>query len=175
MAKKKSNPVSRYLSKIGQKGGKAGKGSVKARSSEQARAAVNKRWDNQRIKNKPNMETDPTYKNHSVPVWFSKNCRAALKRAGEETTGDPSNMIQRLLVHLGLRDMWDHHGTVKRGDIRHMIMMPYVHLKREKVVEFANLIGVRLVSEDGQGAFWSPNAFLYEFAPLVSSNLASQS
>lgn len=45
MAKKKSNPVSRYLSKIGQKGGKAGRGTSKARSSEQARAAVNARWD----------------------------------------------------------------------------------------------------------------------------------
>ena len=43
--KKSSNPVSRYLSKIGQKGGKAGRGSAKARSSDQARAAVNKRWD----------------------------------------------------------------------------------------------------------------------------------
>ncbi len=48
MAKKKSNPVSRYLSKIGQKGGKAGKGAAKARSSEQARAAVNKRWEKKR-------------------------------------------------------------------------------------------------------------------------------
>ena len=49
MPKKKiSNPVSRYLSKIGQKGGKAGKGPAKARSSEQARAAVNKRWEKAR-------------------------------------------------------------------------------------------------------------------------------
>lgn len=48
MAKKKSNPVSNYLSKIGQKGGKAGKGASKARSSEQARAAVNKRWEKAR-------------------------------------------------------------------------------------------------------------------------------
>lgn len=48
MAKKKSNPVSRYLSKIGQKGGKAGKGAAKARSSEQARAAVNARWEKDR-------------------------------------------------------------------------------------------------------------------------------
>lgn len=46
--KKKSNPVSLYLSKIGQKGGKAGKGAAKARSSEQARAAVNKRWEKKR-------------------------------------------------------------------------------------------------------------------------------
>ncbi len=43
--KKKSNPVSAYLSKIGSKGGKAGKGAAKARSSEQARAAVQARWD----------------------------------------------------------------------------------------------------------------------------------
>jgi hypothetical protein len=49
MPKKKiSNPVSRYLSKIGQKGGKAGKGTAKARSSEQARAVVNARWDKAR-------------------------------------------------------------------------------------------------------------------------------
>lgn len=42
--KKTSNPVSRYLSKIGKKGGMAGKGEAKARTSEQARDAVNARW-----------------------------------------------------------------------------------------------------------------------------------
>lgn len=47
-AKKKNNPVSRYLSKIGKKGGMTGKGAAKARSSEQARAAVNARWENAR-------------------------------------------------------------------------------------------------------------------------------
>ncbi len=40
---KKSNPVSRYLSKIGKKGGMAGTGKAKARSSEQARAAIQAR------------------------------------------------------------------------------------------------------------------------------------
>lgn len=45
---KKSNPVSRYLSKIGKKGGMAGKGKAKARSSEQARAAVQARWEKAR-------------------------------------------------------------------------------------------------------------------------------
>lgn len=45
---KKNNPVSRYLSKIGKKGGMAGKGQAKARSSEQARAAVQVRWEKDR-------------------------------------------------------------------------------------------------------------------------------
>lgn len=45
---KKSNPVSRYLSKIGKKGGMAGTGKAKARSSEQARAAIQARWDKAR-------------------------------------------------------------------------------------------------------------------------------
>lgn len=46
--RKKSNPVSRYLSKIGRKGGMAGTGQSKARTSEQARAAVNVRWAKKR-------------------------------------------------------------------------------------------------------------------------------
>ena len=46
--KKKNSPVSRYLSKIGKKGGMAGKGKAKARSSDQARAAVNARWEKAR-------------------------------------------------------------------------------------------------------------------------------
>jgi hypothetical protein len=46
--KKKSSPLSRYLSKIGKKGGMAGKGKAKARSSDQARAAVNARWEKAR-------------------------------------------------------------------------------------------------------------------------------
>ncbi|HBJ87519.1 MAG TPA: hypothetical protein DDZ88_27410 [Verrucomicrobiales bacterium] len=46
--KKKSSPVSRYLSKIGKKGGMTGKGAAKARSSEQARAAINARWEKAR-------------------------------------------------------------------------------------------------------------------------------
>lgn len=37
--KKTSNPISAYLSKIGQKGGTAGTGAAKARSPEQARKA----------------------------------------------------------------------------------------------------------------------------------------
>lgn len=45
---RKRNPVSEYLSKIGQKGGKAGTGKAKARTSEQARAAINKRWEKKR-------------------------------------------------------------------------------------------------------------------------------
>ena len=55
--KKKSSPVSRYLSKIGKKGGMTGKGAAKARSSEQARAAVNARWEKAR---KAKDESDST-------------------------------------------------------------------------------------------------------------------
>jgi hypothetical protein len=36
--------LSQVMSALGKKGGKAGKGKAKARSSEQARAAVNVRW-----------------------------------------------------------------------------------------------------------------------------------
>ena len=36
--------VKKYLADIGRKGGSAGRGARKARSSEQARAAVNARW-----------------------------------------------------------------------------------------------------------------------------------
>jgi hypothetical protein len=39
------NPtIKQYLSTIGQRGGKSGRGKAKARTSEQARAAVNARW-----------------------------------------------------------------------------------------------------------------------------------
>lgn len=164
--KKKSNPVSLYLSKIGQKGGKAGKGPVKARSSEQARAAVNQRWAKHRKQKGQDMEKDPTFKLHSIPVWFSKSCRDALKRAGQNSVGDQSTIIQQLLEHEGVRLLWDHFGTVKRGDKRHLVAMPYVHLERAKVLEFAKLIGAALVSENAQRGFWSPNSYYYEFAPI---------
>ncbi len=39
-----SKAVREYLAKLGKKGGAAGKGAAKARSSEQAAAAVNARW-----------------------------------------------------------------------------------------------------------------------------------
>jgi len=61
---------------------------------------------------------------------------------------------------------WDHFGTVKRGDKRHLVTMPYVHLERANVLEFAKLIGAALVSEDAQRGFWSPNSYYYEFAPI---------
>jgi hypothetical protein len=38
------DPVKAYLSKIGRKGGAAGRGAAKARTSEQARAAAYARW-----------------------------------------------------------------------------------------------------------------------------------
>lgn len=45
---RKRNPVSEYLSKIGQKGGKAGTGKAKARTPEQASAAAKARWKKKR-------------------------------------------------------------------------------------------------------------------------------
>ncbi len=59
MAKKKSNPISRYLSSLGKKGGLAGKGKAKARTSEQARAAVNARWDKARKAKEDAKEVPP--------------------------------------------------------------------------------------------------------------------
>jgi hypothetical protein len=38
------NPVKKYLANIGRKGGAAGKGAAKARSSEQASKAAKARW-----------------------------------------------------------------------------------------------------------------------------------
>jgi hypothetical protein len=55
MARKKKSqapsPISAYLAVIGKKGGKAGTGKAKARSSEQARKAVMKRWGKRRTPN----------------------------------------------------------------------------------------------------------------------------
>ena len=45
---RKRNPVSEYLSKIGQKGDKSGTGKAKARTSEQASAAAKARWKKKR-------------------------------------------------------------------------------------------------------------------------------
>ena len=39
-----SDPIHNYLAEIGRKGGAAGRGSAKARTTEQARAAVLERW-----------------------------------------------------------------------------------------------------------------------------------
>lgn len=39
-----SDEVKAYLAKIGRKGGSAGRGTAKARTSEQARAAAQARW-----------------------------------------------------------------------------------------------------------------------------------
>lgn len=51
---KRKNPAAVAL---GRKGGKAGSGAAKARSSEAARAAVLQRWKNHRAKTgKPNVE-----------------------------------------------------------------------------------------------------------------------
>lgn len=51
---KRKNPAAVSL---GRKGGKAGRGKAKARSSETARAAVLKRWEKQRAKTgKPNTQ-----------------------------------------------------------------------------------------------------------------------
>lgn len=54
--KKRKNPAAVSL---GRKGGKAGSGAAKARSSEAARAAVLQRWKNHWAKTgKPNTRTD---------------------------------------------------------------------------------------------------------------------
>jgi len=44
--------VRRYLAEIGRRGGAAGRGEAKARTTEQARAAVLKRWERERAKGK---------------------------------------------------------------------------------------------------------------------------
>lgn len=49
MAKKKS-AISKYLSEIGRKGGKAGTGKAKARDPEKMRAASLKRWSKKKSK-----------------------------------------------------------------------------------------------------------------------------
>ena len=55
---KRKNPAAGSL---GRKGGKAGTGKAKARSSEAARSAVLKRWEKQRAKiGKPNNQGQPT-------------------------------------------------------------------------------------------------------------------
>lgn len=54
MAKKKRDPVSAYLAKIGRKGGQV-KGPSKARDSEKMRAAAKKRWE----KPPPSIDTPP--------------------------------------------------------------------------------------------------------------------
>lgn len=44
MVRPMKNEIRKYLAEIGRKGGAAGKGEAKARTSEQARAAVQARW-----------------------------------------------------------------------------------------------------------------------------------
>lgn len=45
-----SEEVQRYMSQIGKKGGRAGRGALKALPSEVARANVNVRWQKARLK-----------------------------------------------------------------------------------------------------------------------------
>jgi hypothetical protein len=45
-----SDPVHDYLAEIGRKGGAAGRGPAKARTSEQARAAARARWGKRKTK-----------------------------------------------------------------------------------------------------------------------------
>ena len=51
-----ADPVTAYLAEIGRKGGNAGRGPAKARSSEQAQAAAHARWGKRkaRAKRSPN-------------------------------------------------------------------------------------------------------------------------
>lgn len=44
--------VKAYMARIGRKGGKAGVGRAKARTTEQARAAARVRWDREKVKRK---------------------------------------------------------------------------------------------------------------------------
>ena len=44
-------PKNRHAAALGKKGGKAGTGKAKARSSEQARAAAKSRWEKERLTN----------------------------------------------------------------------------------------------------------------------------
>ena len=57
-----SDPVHDYLAEIGRKGGAAGRGPAKARSSEQARKASLARWGKRktkaRAKRSPNVKVD---------------------------------------------------------------------------------------------------------------------
>lgn len=52
-------PLSQTRAEAGKRGGESGKGEAKARSSEQARAAVNARWDKYRRMIAARMEDDP--------------------------------------------------------------------------------------------------------------------
>lgn len=45
--------LSKVMAYLGAKGGAAGTGSAKARTTEQARAAITARWDRERAKKKP--------------------------------------------------------------------------------------------------------------------------
>ena len=48
-----------HLRKIARKGGEAGKGAAKARTPEQARAAVKVRWDKWKAEHQPPPESPP--------------------------------------------------------------------------------------------------------------------
>jgi len=56
-----TDPVHDYLAEIGRKGGVAGRGPAKARTSEQAQAAARARWGKRkkRVKRSPNTVLTP--------------------------------------------------------------------------------------------------------------------
>jgi hypothetical protein len=82
-----TDPVHDYLAEIGRKGGAAGRGLAKARTSEQAQAAARARWGKRkkRAKRSPNKEITRN-RISSIPGEYAEESNARLH--GREGSGE---------------------------------------------------------------------------------------
>ena len=77
-----ADPIHDYLSEIGRKGGAAGRGSAKARTSEQARAAVLARWARTKRKKQKAKRPNPSHHDGAAPAPSVDGVVGSLNRKG---------------------------------------------------------------------------------------------
>jgi hypothetical protein len=157
--------IRKVMKAMGRKGGQV-RGISKARTSDQARAAVNVRWEKERSKK---MDLPPNVQYHHRPRWLVKKCNDYLAAKGKSRCSIPSEAIQESMRLAGSWGFDDHSGSIKReGLLRHWFTMPYgdpESVLRQEAQRWADEIGITLVSPVSAPGWWGEGTLLFEFAP----------
>ena len=108
---------------------------------------------------------DKTWKPHHLPRWFTEACY----KHRAELYGCGVRMFGRDVVSLPT-EVFDHYGSVLRGDGRHLVSQPY-SLDPKLLASILSHIGCEsVVSSPGP---WHPNTVLVDIAPPTSASRPS--
>lgn len=104
---------------------------------------------------------DKTWNPHHLPVWAKKMIRQNALKKGKWNPWPSYPVTNDATIHLP-SDLFDHWGSVKRGNVRALITQPY-HNRDKEAEAFAKELGWQVKSS--HPGPWNEGTWLYEFLP----------